>query len=174
MSSKNNLRKLVTIALLLAIGMVLYQITPPFVMGMRPNFLLAMMFIAIILADDYKLTILIGLVSGIYCAIISTFPGGQVGNIVDKLITCQVVFLMFRAMKNRVPKQIMVAIIGFVCTAVSGTVFLIVASIVAGLPSTFTALVLSVVVPATIINTVVSIILYNAVNVSLKYSGTYR
>jgi hypothetical protein len=128
------------------------------------------MFIAIILADDYKLTLIIGLVSGIYCAIISTFPGGQVGNIVDKLITCQVVFLMFKAMKSRMPKQVMIAIIGFICTAVSGTVFLVTASLVAGLPKSFTFLVLTVVIPATIINTVVSIILYNAVTVSLKYS----
>lgn len=170
MSSKNDVRKLVTIALLLAIGMVLYQITPGVVMGMRPNFLLAMMFIAIILADDYKLTILIGLVSGIYCAIISTFPGGQVGNIVDKLITCQVVFLMFKAMKDRVPKQIMVAIIGLVCTAVSGTVFLLTASVVAGLPKSFTTLLLAVVLPAVVANAIISVVLYNAVNISLKYS----
>lgn len=170
MNSKVNLRKLVTLALLLAIGMVLYQITPPVVMGMRPNFLLAMMFIAIILADDYKLTILIGLVSGIYCAIISTFPGGQIGNIVDKLITCQVVFLMFRAMKDRIPKQIMVGIIGFLCTAVSGTVFLLTASVVAGLPKAFTFLVLTVVLPAAIGNVIISVVLYNAVTLSLKYS----
>lgn len=170
MNSKVDIKKLVTIALLIAIGMILHQVTPPFIMGMRPDFLLAMMFIAIILADDYRMTILIGIISGIFCAATTGFPGGQIANIVDKLITCQVVLLMYRTLRNIVPKQVMLIIIGFVGTAISGTIFLTTALIIAGLPGPFKFFILTVVLPATIINTVVTVVLYNAVQVSLKYS----
>lgn len=165
-----NLRKLVTASLLLAIGMILHQMTPPLVMGMKPDFLLAMMFIAIALCDDYKLTVVIGIVAGILTAATTTFPGGQLPNIVDKLITSQVAFLMFKIVKTKLSNQISMITVSIIGTLISGSVFLASALFIVGLPAPFEVLFLTIVIPATAINAIASAVLFNIVNLSLKYS----
>jgi hypothetical protein len=163
-----NLRKLILSSLLLAIGMVLHQIVPPFLFGMKPDFLLSTMFIAIALSDDYKLTLLIGLTAGILTAATTTFPGGQIPNIIDKLITCNVVFLILKAVKNKFNNQIKMSLIAVLGTLISGTAFLGSAFVIAGLPGPFFALMLAVVVPATLFNLGACVILYNAANLAMK------
>lgn len=163
-----NLRKLVLSSLLLAIGLILHQIVPAIFMGMKPDFLLSMMFIAIFLGDDYKLALIVGAAAGIFTALTTTFPGGQVANIVDKLVTCNVVFILYRLTKNKLNSQIQMAIIALLGTLVSGLVFLGTALLFFGLPSPFSVLTLTVVVPAAIINTAASLILYNAVFLALR------
>lgn len=164
------LRKLVIASLLLAIGMIMHQMTPPFVMGMKPDFSLAMMFIAIAICDDYKLTVVIGIAAGLLAAATTTFPGGQLPNVVDKIITSQMVFLMFRIIKDRLNSQVSMITVSIIGTLLSGSIFLASALFIVGLPAPFTVLFLSIVVPATIINTIASAVLYNIVNLSLKYS----
>ena len=163
-----NLRKLILSSLLLAIGLVLHQIVPPFLFGMKPDFLLSMMFIAIALNDDYKLTLLIGLAAGILTAATTTFPGGQIPNIIDKLITCNLVFLILKVIKDKVNNQIKMLIISVIGTLVSGTVFLGSALVIVGLPGPFFALMLAVVLPATLFNLTACMILYNSANVAMK------
>lgn len=165
-----NLRKLVTASLLLAIGMILHQMTPPLVMGMKPDFLLAMMFIAIALCDDYKLTVVIGIAAGILTAATTSFPGGQLPNIIDKLITSQIVFLMFKIFKNKLNNQISMITVSIIGTLISGSVFLASALFIVGLPAPFEVLFLTIIIPATAINTIASAVLFNIVNLSLKYS----
>lgn len=163
-----NLRKLVLSSLLLAIGLILHQIVPAIFMGMKPDFLLSMMFIAIFLGDDYKLALIVGAAAGIFTALTTTFPGGQVANIVDKLVTCNVVFILYKLTKNKLNSQIQMAIIAFIGTLVSGLVFLGTALLFFGLPAPFSALILTVVVPAALINTAACLILNNAVFLALK------
>jgi hypothetical protein len=165
-----NLKKTISAALLLAIGMILHQITPPFILGMKPDFSLAMMFIAIVLSDDFKMTLIIGIVAGIFAAATTTFPGGQIPNIIDKLITSQLVFFLFRTMKDKFNKQIVMVIISIVGTLISGTIFLATALFLFGLPAPFKVLLLTVIIPATVINTFAASILYKAVSLGLKYS----
>lgn len=156
-----NLRKTILSSLLLAIGLVLHQLVPPFLFGMKPDFLLSMMFIAIILADDYRLTIIIGLAAGILTAATTTFPGGQIPNIIDKFITCNLVYFMLKLIKNTINSQIKIVIISLVGTLASGGVFLGAAFILVGLPGSFLALVIAVVLPAALFNMITSMILYN-------------
>lgn len=163
-----NLRKLVLSSLLLAIGLILHQIVPAIFMGMKPDFLLSMMFIAIFLGDDYKLALIVGAAAGIFTALTTTFPGGQVANIVDKLVTCNVVFILYRLTKNKLNSQIQMATIAFIGTLVSGLVFLGTALLFFGLPAPFSTLALTVVVPAALINTAACLVLYNAVFLALK------
>lgn len=163
-----NLRKLLTSSLLLAVGLMLHQITPPFLMGMKPDFLLSMMFIAILFADDYKLTLVIGLAAGILTAMTTTFPGGQLPNIIDKLLTCNFIFLLNSVMGERFAKGFKIIIISLLGTFFSGFVFLLSALYLAGLPAPFIALVLTVVAPASILNTVFASILFNAVTLAMK------
>lgn len=165
-----NLKKLISTSLLLAIGMLLHQITPPFIMGMKPDFLLAMMFIAIMLSEDYKMTVVIGIVSGILTAATTSFPGGQIPNIIDKIITSQVIFLLFRIMRGRFNNQFTMILISIIGTIISGTIFLSSALLIFGLPASFKILVFTVVIPAVVINTFAASILYNAVALSMRYS----
>jgi hypothetical protein len=165
-----NLRKLIISSLLLAIGLVLHQVVPPILFGMKPDILLSMMFIAIILNKDYKLTLVVGLAAGILTAATTTFPGGQIPNIIDKLITSNCIFLLFKIVDNRFNHQIQMFIISIIGTLISGGVFLGSALLLVGLPggASFKALMLAVVLPATIVNTIACVVLYNAATISLK------
>lgn len=165
-----NLRKIILSSLLLAIGMVLHQIAPPLLFGMKPDILLSMMFIAIVLVDDYKVTLLVGLAAGVLTAATTTFPMGQIPNIIDKLITCNVVYFILKATKKILNHQIQMFVVSLVGTLISGTVFLGSALILVGLPggASFTALFLAVVLPATLVNTIACIFLYNAAYLANK------
>lgn len=165
-----NLRKFITSSLLLVIGHILHQIAPPLLMGMKPDFLLTMMFIAIMLSDDYKMATVIGLASGLLTAATTAFPGGEIANIIDKLITCQIAFVLHKALGKNMNGTVKMLIITIIGTLVSGFTFLTVAFYTVGLPAPYKALVRTVVLPATVINAIVSIIVYKAVALALKHS----
>lgn len=154
------LRELVTTSLLLAIGFILHAVSPPFFLGMRPDFLLAMLFIVILMLRRIGPSLLAGLVAGILTALTTTFPGGQVANMVDKILTTFFVLLLVKALATRVNDKILAGILAAVGTVFSGAVFLGTAYLVAGLPGSFLALILTVVLPAAGVNTVVTLILY--------------
>lgn len=167
-----NLKRLITNSLLLAIGAVLHQITPPLVLGMKPDFSLAMLFIIMILNEDYKSCISAGLIAGILAAATTGFPGGQIPNVIDKLITANVMFLLLKPIRKALNNQIKIIITTAIGTLISGTAFLTLASIMVGLPTSFRVLFLSVVLPAIVINTVAGSVLFNAINVALKRRAT--
>ncbi|MFO7151877.1 MAG: tryptophan transporter [Bacillota bacterium] len=157
------LREMILTSLLMAIGLVLHQVTPPIVAGMKPNFLLAMLFIALFLNPAPKNALLAGLLGGIFAALTTSFPGGQIANIVDELITSQVMAALIRAGKN-VNQKIMVPAVGFLGTLLSGTLFLLVAMLVTGaLPAAFPVLFTTIVIPTAAINTVATVVLYGIV-----------
>ena len=103
-----NVKKLTLSALLVAIGFVLHQIVPgiPFLGGMKMDFLLVMMFFSIFLMDSYKEVFAVSLVCGILSAMTTTFPGGQIANIVDKLVTGAIIYLLFRALEGRMQNTV--------------------------------------------------------------------
>lgn len=163
-----NLRKLIIISLLLAIGAVLHQISPPLVFGMKPDFSLAMLFIILIINDDYKSCLCAGIIAGLLAAATTTFPGGQLPNIIDKILTTNLMFLILLPIRNIINNQIKVFIICIIGTVLSGTIFLLSAYYISGLPTSFNILFLSVVLPATIINTVACSVMFNAINIVSK------
>lgn len=165
------LKKFVMNSLLLAIGALLHQITPPLVLGMKPDFSLAMLFIVIFLNDDFKSCITAGLAIGIFSALTTGFPGGQLPNIIDKLVTTTVMFFIIKLAKNKIKEQIAMVIVMLLGTIISGIVFLSSAAFIAGLPGSFTVLLVSIVLPAALINTIAGMVLYNAVKISIKRSN---
>lgn len=167
-----NIKKIVINSLLLAIGAILHQITPPLVLGMKPDFFLTLLFIIIILNDDYKTCLCCGIVAGLLSAVTTTFPGGQLPNLIDKLITTNIIFLIMIPFRKILNNQIKIIVITAVGTIISGFVFLTAASIIVGLPGSFKVLFLSIVIPACAINTAASIVLFNAINVALKNKRT--
>lgn len=165
------LRESIEVALLLAVGYVLHLIVPPIVLGMKPDLLLGMLFVIILMKRDAKLSIQAGIVAGIIAALTTGFPGGQVPNVIDKLLTTLLVYGMVRAFGPHLNPKILSGIIGAIGTVFSGTVFLGSAALLVGLPGPFTVLFTTVVIPATIVNTLAVIVLFPVVEFSKKTVG---
>lgn len=165
-----NLRKLTLASLFLAIGVLLHYTMPGLPGGMKPDTSLAMMFIAILVCDDYKMATVIGFATGVLTALTTTFPAGQVPNIIDKIVTSQIIYFVIYLMKNRVPQPVKFFIISALGTLISGTVFLTSAQFLVGLPegATFALLFNVVVIPAAIANTVMVVVLGNIINIAIK------
>ena len=167
-----NLKKMILTSIFLAIGLILHQAMPSILFGMKPDLMLCMMFIVLYLnRKDYKMALLIGIIAGLFSAFTTTFPFGQIPNIVDKIITANIIFLLFKVMDSKVKEQIQIIIASIIGTFVSGIVFLSTALFLAGLPGPFSALVIGVVLPAVLLNTLMCVFLYNIVKVSLKRSS---
>lgn len=163
-----NLKKIIINSLFLAIGTIIAQIIPPVFFGMKPGTGLVMLFIIILFNNDYKTCIASGIVLGILAAGTTTFPGGQIPNFIDKIITVNILFLLLKPIRNKLNNQIKIILISALGTFISGTTFLFLVLITTGLPTKLNVLLVTVVLPACIINTVLSLILYNVINTALK------
>ena len=168
-----NTKNLVLMALLVAVGAALYVVTPGFVQGMKPDFMLTMMFIGILLFPTAKDTFLLGVTTGVISGLFTTFPGGFIPNIVDKTVTAFVFLIIVIVIRTLAKKLVTQAILVGVGTIISGTIFLSVALFVIGsdVGKTFTALFLSVVLPAVAFNVIAFIIIYPIVTNLVKRSN---
>lgn len=171
-------KKLTISAILLAIGGILHQLTPAMGLPMQPDFALIMLFIVMLInLKDYKACFVASVVIGIFTALTTKFPGGQVPNIIDKLVTFNVVFLIIimidkfakiKKLSEEKQKAITAAVILPIGTIVSGTIFLLSAQIIVGLPESFSVLFVAIVIPAVAINLIAGLFLYKIVQVSLR------
>ena len=172
MNTRMDIKKLTMNAILIAIGAILHQITPAIGLPMQPDLALVMLFIIIIINKDYKTTLISGIIMGIFTALTTKFPGGQLPNIIDKVVTAHVIYFSILPFKNRINDIKKIAVCLPIGTIVSGLIFLLSAKFIVGLPSEFIVLIKVVVITAAIMNTVLGIILFKAVNVALKATRT--
>lgn len=164
-----NLKKTIMNSLFIAIGIVLGQVIPPIFFGMKPGTGLIILFIIIMFnKDDYKSCMSVGFVMGILSAATTTFPGGQLPNFIASIVTTNALYLLLKTLSNRFNDQIKFILISSIGTIISGATFLFFALIMVGLPANFNTMLLSVVIPASIINTIVGSIVYFAFNAALK------
>ncbi len=147
-------------ALLVGVGAALYIVIPGFNGGMKPDFMLTMMFIGILLFPSVKEVFLLAISTGIISGLFSTFPGGFVPNIIDKFVTAFIFFAVVVLLKKTAQKVVVAAILAGIGTIISGSVFLGSAILVIGADIPFGALFLTVVLPAVAINIVAFIIIY--------------
>jgi Tryptophan transporter TrpP len=163
---------LVILSLFAAIGAVLHMIMPPVFNGMKPDMMLIMMFIGIILFPSIKNVTLLGIVTGILSALTTTFPGGQIPNVVDKIISAFVFYGLFLVVKKIAQKVAVATILAVIGTIVSGTIFLSTALLIVGLPggAAFTTMFLLVVLPATLFNGAAMVIILPIVKTIFKRS----
>lgn len=176
-----NTNKMVLNALLLAIGAILHQITPALGFPMQPDMALAMLFIIIILnKDDYKSCFVASIITGIFTAMTTKFPGGQLPNIIDKLVTFQITYILLtllikiksiNTLKSIKQNSLLMCIILPIGTLISGATFLTSAMFIVALPATFSALFLTIVVPTTFLNTACGMFLFKIILTSLKRSS---
>ncbi|MDZ5470207.1 tryptophan transporter [Bacillus sp. 31A1R] len=155
-----NTKNLVALSLLVGMGAVLHAVVPGLILGMKPDMMLTMMFLGIILFAEKKNVLLLGLVTGLISGITTTFPGGLFPNIFDKPLTAFVFFGLFLALKKFQTSIVSVAILTAVGTVISGIVFLTSAYFIVGLPGPFVALFGGVVLPTAAVNTIVMVVLY--------------
>lgn len=167
-----NTKVLVSLAMLVGIGAVLHAVVPPIFFGMKPDMLLTMMFLGIVLFPEKKNIFILAIATGIVSALTTGFPGGQVANMIDKPITAFLFFMLFLAVRKFNQSIVAIAILTAIGTIISGSVFLGSAAILFGLPggASFVALFTAVVLPATAVNTVAMIIIYPIVSAILKRS----
>jgi len=166
-----DLRKNILTALLLAIGFIMHQAVPGALGSMKFDFMLSFMFVALFINKDFKSTILTALLGGIITAMTTTFPGGQVANIIDKIITALVVYGLIKILSKARFNAITVGIVSFIGTMVSGTVFLSVALGMVGLPAPFLLLFATIVIPTSITNIFITVLVYKAVITTIKITN---
>lgn len=155
-------------ALMLTMGLILHSIIPG-IFGMKFDLLLAFMIVSIFLFADFKNALMAGIVGGILTAQTTTFPGGQIPNVIDKIATSVVIFMLIRfLMTLSFDEKIKVGIAGFLGTLVSGSIFLYSALLIVGLPAPFMVLFTGVVLPTCIGNTIIILVIYKAARIAMK------
>ena len=120
--SELGLEQIMAVALLLAAGAVLkFFIGSLFAVGMKPNFIIAMYCLAILLVKPtLKEALIIGLLAGAVCQF---FPGTPYINFISEAAGA-----LFIALAERITPRKMIfrpAFLTFLATAVSGLVFLL-------------------------------------------------
>ena len=158
---KTNTKQLVTNALLLAVGFLLHYVTPAIGLPMQIDFSLITMILVINLnKNNFNVGIAAGIATGIFSGITTKFPLGFIPNIIDKLVTTIAVYLLIKLLdKTALHNKIKAVITNSVGTLVSGVVFLVSALLLVGLPASFSVLFITVVIPATIVNTIAGFII---------------
>ena len=172
-----NIKKMTTNAILIAAGAILHQITPAIPLlgiSMQPDLSLAMLFIIMIYNKDYKTNLICGVAVGVFAALTTKMPMGQIPNIVDKIVTTNIMFVLITALRNKMSVNKLMAIALPVGTMISGTMFVSVAVIIGGIQADlFLGMVGTVVIPAAVVNTVLGFVLFKIVEKTAVTTGAY-
>ena len=158
---KTTTKQLVTNALLLAVGFILHAVTPVLGLQMQPDFSLITLVLVITLnKNNFGSCIAAGIATGIFSGITTKFPMGMIPNIIDKLVTTIVVYLLTKLLdKTALHSKVKAVVTNAVGTLISGVVFLCSALLLVGLPTPFSVLFTTIVIPATIVNTIAGFII---------------
>lgn len=165
------INKIIITSLLLAIGLILHQITPGIFLGIKPDFLLIFMILSIILTKNFKITFITGIVAGVLCALTTTFPGGQFPNIIDKIITSIIIYAIYKNSNATSPLKL--TGIYFLGTIISGSIFLGSALFLFGLPAPFLILFASVVLPTSLLNSFIGFSLHKLIITNPLIKGKF-
>ena len=153
-------RNLTISAIFMALGLVMHFLVPPIFGGVKPDFLLSMMFISLIIAGDIKEAILIGVAGGIMSALTTSFPGGQIPNFIEKIIVAVTIFFLIQKFGKGLNKYQTVFIYAL-GTLLSGVLFLLLALGITKQMNLFVPS-LPVVLVAMVVNSIFGLILMNA------------
>ena len=154
-------KQLVTNALLLAVGFLLHYFTPAIGLPMQIDFSLITLILIINLnKNNFNVGIASGIATGIFSGMTTKFPAGLIPNIIDKILTTVAVYLLIKLLdKTALHNKIKAIVVNAVGTLISGTVFLVSALLLVGLPAPFSVLFITIVIPATIVNTIAGFII---------------
>lgn len=168
---KMNTRVLTVLSLFLAMGAVLHAVVPPILFGMRPDMMLSMMFLGILLFPKIPYVLVLSIATGVISALTTTVPGGQISNIIDKPITAFIFFGLIVLLRSKAYKKAIIPVLVAIGTMISGAVFLFTAISVLGmLEEGFLAMFGAIVVPAAILNALFVLVIYPIVQRIMKRS----
>ncbi len=165
-----NTKNLVLMALLVSVGATLYVVIPGINGGMKPDFMLTMMFVGILLFPNVKNVFLLAVTTGVLSGLFSTFPGGFFPNVIDKFITAFVFLALVMILKKFVSKLPVTIALCAVGTLLSGAIFLSAAIFIIGANIPFGLLIATVVLPAVLMNGVAFAFIYPIVITLVKRS----
>lgn len=154
-------------ALMLAIGFIMHSIIPS-IATMKFDLLLIFMILSLIICPDIKNAVCAGFGSGIITALTTTFPGGQIPNFVDKIVTALIIYTLIKYSENIKNETLKSSLLIGIGTFISGTVFLGLAYTMYGLPVGFMVLMMSVVIPTCIANILIGGFVYKAIVIATK------
>lgn len=156
-----NIRNLVLLSVFVGIGAVLHAVVPNFVFGMKPDMLLSMMFLGILVVPKLPYVVLISIVSGFISALTTGVPGGQIANMVDKPITALIFFGLYLLINQKFNGKISAVFLTIVGTIISGSIFLTVVLFFIGLiDGSFLFMFATMVLPAAALNAALMAILF--------------
>lgn len=161
-----NTKKMTISAIMAAVGYILHQIVPgiPFLGGMKMDFLLLMLFFSVFMLDSLKEVLAVSAVFAIIAAITSTFPGGQVANLVDKVSTGVLVYFAYNLLGTKINPTVKTVLIAVIGTLYSGAIFLLIGLSMSGLNVPFAELYMGIVLPTTALNAVGSVFMERIMN----------
>lgn len=163
-----NTKKMIINAILISIGVILHVAAPTIGLPAQPDFAVAMLFIIMLLNKDYKTTLISGIIIGIFTAMTTKTPGGQLPNMIDKLITCNIMYLVLLPLREKVNKNIQAIVLLLLGTMISGLTFLISLATIYGIEGSIIAPIVAIVIPTALINLVVGIIIFKVVERAIK------
>lgn len=177
-NSSIDIKRMTTNGILIAIGAILHQITPPiplFGIPMQPDLSLVMLFTIMIYNREYKTDLVCGIAVGIFAALTTKMGApGQIANVVDKFITTNIMFFVITGLRDRMNVNKLIAVILPIGTAISGTLFVSVAVLVGGIKAgAFMGMIATVVLPAAVINTVLGFVLFKIIEKTAVATGAY-
>ncbi|MCM3732864.1 tryptophan transporter [Fictibacillus nanhaiensis] len=164
-------KSLALTSVLIALGYVFHTVVPPLFFGMKPDLLLVMMFLAIMLAPTKQNVLIASMAAGVISALTTGMAGGQIANIVEKPITAFIflgLFVLAQKVKVNTISAVLLTVIG---TIVSGTLFLLVAMVVAGLPGSLFSFIGMIVLPTSAISGLIMFFIYPVANRFSKRSN---
>lgn len=166
-----DLRRNILTALLIAMGYIMHQVVPGTIGSMKFDIMLSFIIVALLINRDFKSVLLTAMLGGGITAMTTTFPGGQIPNIIDKLVTCIAIYLLLKLLEGLKLKQVTAGFIAFIGTLISGSVFLYSALLLVGLPAPFAVLFFGIVLPTAFANIFVTLLVFNAVKTAMKAVG---
>lgn len=164
-----NIRILMILSLLIGIGAVLHAIVPPVIFGVKPDMLLSMMFLGILLFPKLKYVIILSIATGAISALTTSAPGGQIANMIDKPITAIIFLSLFFIISKTLRPLSQAVILTAIGTMISGAIFLSVALFLIGImEGSFVAMFSIAVLPAAFLNSILIAVVYPIVQRILK------
>ncbi|UFU00490.1 tryptophan transporter [Radiobacillus kanasensis] len=154
-------RILSCLVIIVGLGAILHALVPPVLLGMRPDMMLAMMFLGIMLFPSLPYVFLLSVLTGLVSALTTTVPGGEIANLVDKPITALFFFGTYLVLTKKINVHIAAPILAACSTMISGAIFLFLSLFIVGIfEGSFFVLFMTIVVPTALFNTIFIVVLF--------------
>ncbi|QDP39728.1 tryptophan transporter [Radiobacillus deserti] len=151
--------------IIVGIAVILHVIVPPVLLGMRPDMMLAMMFLGIMLFPSLPYVFLLSILTGLVSAITTSVPGGEIANLIDKPLTALFFYGVYFVLTKKIDAQVAAPILAACSTMVSGTIFLFLSLFIVGIfEGNFFTLFHTIVIPTAVFNTIFLVVLFPVAN----------